>query len=113
MVRYGLARAGKVIESAALGRLGDLLVDPRGEGHIGWFAVSHDKLLTSRLAGPPGLHDGRANGEASHEQWLLRATGMRGPSVRRLHRPDIRGRRQPATRQLPSRHHPSHERSGP
>jgi hypothetical protein len=36
-----LARAGQVIEGTPLGRLADLLVDPRGEADFPWFALCH------------------------------------------------------------------------
>ena len=39
-----LARAGQVIEGAPLRRLVDLLVDPRGEAHLGRFALCHPFL---------------------------------------------------------------------
>jgi PPOX class probable F420-dependent enzyme len=36
-----LARAGQVVEGTPFGRLGDLLVDPRGEADFPWFALRH------------------------------------------------------------------------
>jgi hypothetical protein len=35
-----LAR-GQIVEGTPLGRLADLLIDPRGEGDFPWFALCH------------------------------------------------------------------------
>jgi len=52
--RDRLARPGQVVEGTPLGRLGDLLVDPRGEGDFPWFALSHAGFHASAVGSGRG-----------------------------------------------------------
>jgi hypothetical protein len=46
----GLARPRQVVEGTPVGRLGDLLVDPRGEADLPRFALSHADLHASAVS---------------------------------------------------------------